>query len=84
MLHIFFCPVASIHLAKRDTVMNCNVCFVKRFRGIDRRRAVDMKAGQHTDRMIRFQLMAMQNHYDAIGESSPADFTALTERTLTS
>lgn len=86
MLCIFLCLMASIHLAKPDAVMNCNMCFVKRCRGIDRRRAVDMKPGQYTDRMlmslIRFQLMASQNCYDAISESTPDNFTVLTERPL--
>lgn len=86
MLCIFFCPMASIHLAKPDAVMNCNVCFVKRFRGIGRRWAVDMKPGQHTDRMlmslIRFQLMAMQSRCDAISENTPANFTLLNKRPL--
>lgn len=86
MLCIFFCPMASINLAKPDAVMNCNVCFVKHFRGIGRQRAVDMKPGQHTDRMlmslIRFQLMAMQSRCDAISENTPTNFTLLTKRPL--
>jgi len=87
MLCIFFCLTASIHLAKPDTVMNCNMCFAKRFRGIDRRGAVDMKPGQqHTDRrlmsLIRFQMMTTQSLYDAISESTQDNFTVLTERPL--
>ncbi len=45
MLYIFFYPMTSIHLVKPDAVMNRYVSFVKHFRGIGRRRAVDMKAG---------------------------------------